>query len=78
MAGRHPFARLRAMLSLPARVRADREADRLRRPLDIERSKNERVVDALLEHGDALAEARPIQHWAYFPTKKAAPSSSHS
>ena len=71
MAGRHPFASLRAMLSLPARARADREADRLRRQLDIERSKNERVADTLIEHGDALAEARPIQHWAYFPTEEA-------
>ena len=58
------------MSSLPARARADREADRLRRQLDIERSKNERVVDALIEHGDALAEARPIQHWAYFSTQE--------
>jgi len=71
MTGRHPFARLRAMLSLPARSRADREADRLRRQMDIERSKNERVADTLIEHGDALAEARPVQHWAYFPTAEA-------
>src|SRR5687767_83482 len=71
MAGRYPFARLRAMLSLPARARADRGADRLCCEMDIARSNNERVVDALIEHGDALAEARPIQHWAYFPTEEA-------
>jgi hypothetical protein len=70
MAGRHPFARLRAMLSPPARTGVDREADRLRREIDFARSKNERVADALIEHGDSLAEARPVQHWAYFPTDK--------
>lgn len=59
------------MLSLPVRARADREADRLRRQVDIERSKNERIADTLVEHGDALAEARPVQHWAYFPTEEA-------
>lgn len=69
MAGQ-PFARLHAMLSLPARARADREADRLRRQMEIEQSKNERVADTLIERGDAFAEARPVQHWAYFPTEE--------
>jgi len=71
MTGRHPFARLRATLSLPARAQADREADRLSRQMDIERSKNEGVADTLIEHGDAFAEALPVQHWAYFPTEGA-------
>ena len=34
------------------------------------RSKNDCVVDALVEHGDTLPAARPIQHWAHFPTKE--------
>jgi hypothetical protein len=71
VAGRHPFANLRAMLSPRAKARIDREADQLRRARDFERSKNERIADALIEHGDALAEARPVQHWAYFPTEEA-------
>lgn len=58
------------MLSPLARTRADREADRLRREMDLARSKNERVAEALIEHGDNVAEARPIQHWAYFPTEE--------
>ncbi len=58
------------MLSPPARARADREADRLRREMDLARSKNERVAEALIEHGDLVAEARPVQHWAYFPTEE--------
>lgn len=58
------------MLSPLARSRVDREADRLRCEMDFERSKNERGADALIEHGDALAEARPAQHWAYFPTEE--------
>jgi hypothetical protein len=70
MVGRHLFARLRATLSPPARARADREADRLRREMGIEGPKNERVADTLVEHGDDLAEARSIQHWAYFPTEE--------
>ena len=47
-----------------------RETDQLRRALDFERSENQRVADALIESGDALAEPRPIQHWAYFPTEE--------
>lgn len=58
------------MISPPARTRVDREADRLRREMDIGRSKNERVAETLIEHGDTLAEARPVQHWAYFPTEE--------
>ena len=38
--------------------------------MDIERSKNQRVADALIESGDGLADDRPIQHWAYFPTEE--------
>jgi hypothetical protein len=34
----------------------------------IDRSGNERVAAALMEDGDTLANARPIQHWAYFST----------
>lgn len=71
MAGRHPFARLRAMLSPLAGTRVDREANRLRREMELERSKNEGVAGALIEHGDVLAEGRPVQHWAYFPTEEA-------
>ena len=70
MAGRHPFARLRAMLSQRARAGVDREADLPRCEMEFERSKNERCADALIEHGDTLAEARPVQHWAYFPTRE--------
>jgi hypothetical protein len=70
MAGRHPFARLRAMLSPLAGTRVDREAEQLRHEMDFGRSNNERVADALIEHGDTLAEARPVQHWAYFPTEE--------
>lgn len=31
--------------------------------------RNERVAELLNEHGDALDQARPVQHWAYFPTE---------
>lgn len=70
MAERHPFAWLRALLSQHARARVDHESDRLRCEMDSERSKNARGADALIELGDALAEARPVQHWAYFPTQE--------
>ena len=46
-------------------------AGRLRCEMELERSKNEGAAGALTEHGDALAEARPVQHWAYFPTEEA-------
>jgi hypothetical protein len=38
--------------------------------MDLARSKNERVAEALIEQGDLVAEARPVQHWAYFPTEE--------
>lgn len=47
-----------------------RDADQRRRVLELERSNNERVADVLIESGDALVEARPIQHWAYFSTEE--------
>lgn len=58
------------MLSPLATIRVDREAAQLRREMDLARSKNEHVADALIEHGDTLAEARPVQHWAYFQTEE--------
>ena len=35
-----------------------------------DRSKNEDVIAVLIENGDALDQARPIEHWAYFPTEE--------
>ena len=35
-----------------------------------EKSINERVAELLSEHGDAMDQARPVQHWAYFPTEE--------
>lgn len=32
-------------------------------------SRNDRVAELLAEYGDPLDEARPVQHWAYFPTE---------
>jgi hypothetical protein len=40
-------------------------------PEDQERIQNRRVCMHLEEHGDALTEAREIDHWAYFPTEAA-------
>jgi hypothetical protein len=34
-----------------------------------QRARNDSVVDLLSEKGDALEQARPVQHWAYFPTE---------
>ena len=34
-----------------------------------QRSKNDRLAELLTESGDALEQARPVQHWAYFPTE---------
>ena len=33
-----------------------------------DRSENEDVIEILIENGDALDQARPIEHWACFPT----------
>jgi len=37
-------------------------------PEEFQRIKNRRVVEVLEQHGDQLAKARPVSHWAYFPT----------
>jgi hypothetical protein len=34
-----------------------------------QRSRNDSVAELLGEHGDPLEQARPVQHWAYFPTE---------
>src|SRR5690242_10334846 len=34
-----------------------------------QRSRNGRLAELLSEHGDAMEQARPVQHWAYFPTE---------
>jgi uncharacterized protein (TIGR01619 family) len=38
-------------------------------PRDLERLQNRRLVDLLKKKGDALSEARPIDHYFYFKTK---------
>jgi hypothetical protein len=64
MAKRHRFAKLRSQLSPEAREKAEQ----LHRELASDLSRNERLAELLTEHGDPLDRARPVQHWAYFPT----------
>ena len=66
MAKRYSFARLRSLLSPEARAKAER----LHRDLEPDLSRNERLAELLSEHGDTLDQARPVQHWAYFPTEE--------
>lgn len=40
-------------------------------PADLERIQNRRVCESLQKNGDALAEPREIDHWAYFPDEAA-------
>lgn len=42
------------------------------RPIDRQRIENKRVCESLERHGDALASARPIDHWSYFMDQSSA------
>jgi Regulator of ribonuclease activity B len=69
MTGRHPFSKLRGQLSAEVEAEAEVEAGWSRDQIDTMSSLIVHIAELMSEHGDALDQARPVQHWAYFATE---------